>query len=164
MTVSVGDPFPWKADKTYVDARPPWAEVALIRGTTAALTPVAASGPAGSELYNTSKVTRSKLDLSRATQVRICALVIANGNVAGVNWVLEYATAEAATWSSSTGRASTGASLTMGTGTTGVIRDSGWVNLPIGARIDNCYLAMVNGTTAVGTTAPTIGWMSLYFR
>lgn len=142
----------------------PWVEVPLILGTTAALTPVAASAAAGVELYATSKVTRNKLDLSWATQVRLAGMVIANGNVAGVNWQLQYATAEASTWSSSTGRADAGAGITLGAGTTGVIRDSGWQTLAVGARIDNCFIAMVNGTTAQGTTAPTIGSLSVFFR
>lgn len=142
----------------------PWVEVPLILGTTAALTPVAASAAAGVELYSTAKATRNKLDLSWATEVRLVGMVIANGNVAGVNWVLQYATAEASTWASGTGVAATGAALTLGTGTTGVLRDSGWVSLAAGARIDNCFLAMVNGSTAQGTTAPTIGSLSVFFR
>lgn len=142
----------------------PWVEVPLILATTAALTPVAASAAAGVELYGTAKATRNKLDLSWATEVRLVALVVANGNVAGVNWKLQYATAENATWASSTGVADAGSAITLGTGTAGVLRDSGWGSLAAGARIDNCYLAMVNGTTAQGTTAPTIGSLSVFFR
>ena len=142
----------------------PWVEVPLLLGTTAALTPVAASAAAGVELYTTTKATRNKLDLSWASEVRLVALVIANGNVAGVNWKLQYATADASTWASGTGVADAGVSLTLGAGTTGVLRDSGWVSLAAGAKIDSCYIAMVNGTTAQGTTAPTVGSMSAFFR
>lgn len=40
-------------------------------------------------------------------------------------------------------------------------RDSGWVNLPAGAKIDPCYLTVVVGAVA---TAPTIGSLRVYFR
>lgn len=146
----------WRADHTFT----PFVRT-LIGGTTAALTPAAASAASGTELYATSKVTRLEEDLRYATQVRLVALVVANGNVAGVTWDLHYRTTDASTWSGST---TTGCTVAVGTGTTGTLRDSGWVTLPAGAQVDPCYLAVLVGATAQGTTAPTIGSLRLYVR
>ena len=135
--------------------------VVLIAGTTAALTPAAASAAAGTELYAVSKTCRLKESLDGATQVRLVALVIANGNVGGVTWDLVYRTTDASAWSGGT---ATGCTIPIGTGTVGTLRDSGWVNLPAGAKIDPCYLTVVVGAVAQGTTAPTIGSLRVYFR
>lgn len=146
----------WRADHQF----PPF-ERTLIAGTTAALTPAAASAAAGTELYGTSKVCRLEEDLRYATQVKLVALVIANGNVAGVTWDLRYRTTDASAWSGST---TTGCTVPVGTGTTGTLRDSGWVNLPPGAQVDPVYLSVVVGATAQGTTAPTVGSLRLFVR
>ncbi len=146
----------WRASHTAPDF-----ERGLILGTTAALTPAAASAAAGTELYSTSKVCRVVEDLRYVTQVRMTALVIATGNVSGVTWDLQYRTTDASSWSGGT---TTGCSLAIGTATAGVLRDTGWVSLPGGAQIATCYLSVVVGSTAQGTTAPTVGSLRLYFR
>lgn len=147
----------WRADHTFTPF-----ERTLIAGTTAALTPAAASAASGTELYATSKVTRLKEDLQYATQVRLVALVVANGNVAGGSYKLQYKTADASTWSGGT---DVGCEVVVGStgGGTGLLHDSGWVTLPAGAQVDPCYLAVVVGT-ALGTTAPTVGSLRLYVR
>jgi hypothetical protein len=140
-------------------------EVPLILGTTAALTPAANNAASGTELYATSKVTRNKVDLANYTSVRMVCLVVATGNAAGGSYKLQYATAENATWASSTGLADTGCEVVVGSngGGAGVLHDSGWVSLPSGAKIANCYLAAVVGT-AMGSTAATIGSLSVFFK
>lgn len=147
----------WRADHTF----PPFVRT-LIGGTTAALTPAAVLSASGTELYSTSKVTRLEEDLRYATQVRLVALVIANGNVAGASYKLQYKTADASTWSGGT---DVGCEVVVGAtgGGTGLLHDSGWATLPAGAQVDPCYLAVVVGT-ALGTTAPTVGSLRLYVR
>jgi hypothetical protein len=137
---------------------------ALLVATTAVMTPLAASAAAG-ELFAAVKSTRRKLDLSMCTQARLTAEVIATGNVAGLGWKLQYATAENATWASSTGVADAGPTVVVGTtgGAAGVTHDSGWVDLPSGAKIADCFLAVVSNA-ATGTTAPTIGSLILQVR
>ena len=139
-------------------------ELCLIAGTTAALTPAAPSATANTELYTASKVTRRKVDLTNATQARLCAVVLATGNVAGASFKLSYATTEASTWASGTGVADAGPVCVVGAngGAAGVIHDSGWVNLPAGARTNVTVAALVG--TALGTTAPTVGSLTAYFR
>lgn len=132
-----------------------------------AITPAAVSSAIGVELLATSKATRNKLDLSQFTQARLVATVIATGNVATAAYKLSYATAENTTWASGTGVADAigAAPLVVGAngGGAGVIHDSGWVNLAAGAKIDNCYIALLVGV-ALGTTAPTVGSITAYFR
>ena len=146
----------WREDHDHVPF-----EIALIRGTTAALTPAAASAAANVEIYATSKVCRQVLDLSTATEARLVAQVIATGNAAGASFKLSYATTQASTWSGS----DAGPVVIVGStgGAAGVLHDSGWTALAAGAKVDNCYLAVLVGT-ALSTTAPTIGSLSVYFR
>lgn len=137
----------------------------LIIGTTAALTPAAASAATNTELYATAKTCRRKLDLASATQARLVGMVIANGNDANAAYKLSYCTTEASTWSSGTGVANAGPSLVVGSagGGAGVLHDTGWVTLTPAARIANCYLTLLVGS-AIGTTPPTVGSVSCYFR
>ena len=146
----------WRADHQHVPF-----EVTLIAGTTAALTPAAASAASNTEIYSTSKACRTTIDLSQATQARLVALVITTGNVAGASYKLQYATSDASTWSGT----DAGVEVVLGTtgGSTGILHDSGWQNLAGGAIVDNCRLAVVVGT-ALGTTPPTIGSLRLYIR
>ena len=147
----------WRADHLHVPF-----EVPLILSTTnAALTPAAASAAVNTELFATSKVCRTLLDLSQATQARMTAMVIATGNAAGAAWKMSYMTTNAATWAGT----DMGPSLVVGAngGGAGVFHDSGWVNLAAGAKIDNCYWTVLVGV-AQGTTAPTIGSLQVYFR
>lgn len=147
----------WRADHTF----PPFTRP-LILGTTVVLTPAAAFSASGTELYATSKVCRMKEDLRYASQVKLVALVIATGNVAGASYKLQYRAADASSWSGGT---DVGCEVIVGStgGGTGLLHDSGWVDVPAGAQIDPCYLTVVVGT-ALGTTAPTIGSLRLYVR
>ena len=135
--------------------------VALIRGTTAALTPAAASAAANVELYSTSKTCRQRIDLSTATEARLVAQVIATGNAAGASYKLSFSATQASTWSG----ADAGPVVVVGSngGAAGVLHDSGWTALASGAKIDNCYLTVLVGT-ALSTTAATIGSLTVYFR
>lgn len=147
----------WRADHTFTPF-----ERTLIAGTTAALTPAAASATSGTELYATSKACRLKEDLRYASQVKLVALVITNGNVAGASYKLQYRTTDASSW---TGGTDVGCEVIVGStgGGAGLLHDSGWVNVPAGAQVDPCYLTVVVGT-ALGTTAPTVGSLQLYVR
>lgn len=135
-------------------------EVAMFKANTATA-PAAASAAANTEAFSTGKCCRVKTDLSTATQARLQAVVIANGNVAGASLKLSYSTSEASTWSGS----DAGPVVVLGStgGGTGIIHDSGWTNLAAGAIVDNCFLTCLVGT-AFGTTAPTIGTLSVFFR
>lgn len=146
----------WRADHSHV----PFS-IEMILGQNVALTPAAASATANTELHSTAKSCRNKIDLSVATQARLVGMVLATGNVAGGSFKLSYAAAEAATWSGT----DAGPVLVCGTngGVAGIIHDSGWVNLAAGAKIDNCFLTLLVGT-ALGTTAPTVGFVTCLFR
>lgn len=150
----------WLDDHTHV----PFS-VELIIGQNAALTPAAASAAANTELHATAKSCRNKIDLSAATEARLVGMVIATGNVVGASFKLSYCTVEAATWSGGTGVADAGPALVVGTngGAAGVMHDTGWVSLAAGARIDSCNITLLVGT-ALGTTAPTVGFVTAYFR
>ena len=143
----------WRSDHLHVPF-----EVALFLGS-AATAPAAASAAVGVEAFSASKCTRNKIDLSQARSVRFVATVIANGNNATAAIKLQYATTEAATWSGT----DAGASIVLGTGTAGVTRDSGWQTLAAGAQVDNVVIAAVVAS-AFGTTAPTVGQLTVFFK
>ena len=128
---------------------------------TSATAPAAASAAANVELFSSAKPTRNLIDLSQATQVRLVAMVLANGGTPASSVKLQYVAkaSEASTWAG----ADAGASVTLGTGTVGITRDSGWQTLAVGARIDNCVIAATVGT-AFGSTAPTVGALTAFFR
>ena len=150
----------WRADHVHV----PFS-VEMIIGQNTALTPAAASAAANVELHATAKSCRNKVDLSQATQARLVAMVIATGNTAAASYKLSYCTAENSTWASGTGVADAVPVVTVGTtgGGAGVLHDSGWTNLAAGAKIDNCFLTLLVGT-ALGTTAPTVGAVTLFIK
>lgn len=135
-------------------------EVAMVL-LTAATAPAAASAAANVEAFSAAKTTRNRIDLANATQARLVAMVIATGNAAGASLKLSYMTTEAATWSGT----DAGPVCVLGTtgGAAGVLHDSGWVNLPAGAKVDNATVAALVGT-AFGSTAPTIGSLTAFFR
>lgn len=146
----------WRDDHTHIPF-----EVLVWSGITAtALAP--ASAAANAELMAATRGTRRVLDLSQATQFRMTALVVANGNAALAAWKLSYMTTSAATWSN-TNAALVGGDLLVGTGTVNTIRDTGWVDLASGARINDCRIAVVV-SVAMGSTAPTVGNLVLHFR
>lgn len=147
----------WRADHLHVPF-----EIAMYIGS-AATAAAAASAAIGTECLVASKCTRNRIDLSQATQVRFVAMVIANGNATGAAIKLQTATTEAATWASSTGIVDAGASIVLGTGTAGTLRDSGWQTLNASSRVDNVTLAAIV-SVAFGTTAPTIGSLTVLFR
>lgn len=152
----------WRADHVHV---PFSIEMILAQNTV--LTPAAGSAAVNTELHATAKSCRNKIDLSNASQARLVAQVIATGNAAGAAYKLSYATADASTWSSGTGVADAIGTnpLIVGSngGGAGVIHDSGWVNLAAGAKIDNCFVTLLVGV-ALGSTAPTVGFVTCYFR
>lgn len=126
---------------------------------TAATAPAAVSAAANVELFSAAKSTRSKVDLANATQIRLVALVVANGNAATAAIKVSYMTTEAATWAGT----DTGCSIVLGTGAAGMTRDSGWVNLPAGAKAANVTLAGLV-SVAFGSTAPTVGSLMVYVK
>jgi hypothetical protein len=134
-------------------------DVTLVQAVNAAVTPAAASAAANVELHATGKSTRRLLDLTGCTEARLNALVIATGNAAGASYKLSYMTTSAATWAGT----DSGLSLVMGGGTAGAMRSSGWVALPSGMQIADCHVALLVGV-AIGTTAPTVGSVTLQVR
>lgn len=138
----------------------------ILSTTNAYLTPAAASATTNTELFATARSTRNKIDLAGATQARLIAGVGVLSNVAGSNFKLSYATAENATWTSGTGVADAGPSVVVGStgGVLNTLHDSGWTALAAGARINDCYVAMLVGATAMGTTPATISFITAYFR
>ena len=135
-------------------------EVALLlaQGNTPLGPP--ASSALNSELFPAAKPTRNLVDLSQARFVRLVGMVIANGNVATATAKLQYMTTSAATWAGT----DAGPSIPVGTGTAGTMRDSGWLALAAGAQIDSCHIACVVGVAAYGTTPPTFGSLTAFFR
>jgi hypothetical protein len=146
----------WSADHVHVPF-----EVALLlaNGNTPHVPP--ASVAAGTELFSTAKPTRNLIDLAQATQVRFTAMVTANGNATGAAVKLQYRpkATEAATWTGT----DAGPTIVLGTGTVGIMRESGWVTLAAGARVADCVIAAVV-SVAFGTTSPSIGSLTAYFR
>jgi hypothetical protein len=126
---------------------------------TAATAPAAASAAVNIECWVAPKATRRRVDLANATQIRLVALVVANGNAAGAAIKVSYMTTIAATWAGT----DTGCVLVLGTGTAGALRDSGWVSLAAGARVNDVSLAALVAV-AFGTTAPTLGSLTAYVR
>lgn len=150
----------WLDDHTHV----PFS-VEMILGQNAYLTPAAASAATGVELHATARSCRNKVDLSAATECRLVAGVGTLSSTAGSSFKLSYCTVENATWASGTGVADAGPALVVGStgGVANTIHDSGWVSLAAGARIDSCFLTLLVGT-ALGTTAPTVSFVTAYFR
>lgn len=145
----------WRAQHLHI---PFEATMVLLTTATA---PAAASATANTETFSAAKLTRTKIDLSQATQARLVGMVIAAGNVAGASLKLSYMTTEAATWAGT----DAGPVCVLGTtgGVAGVLHDSGWTTLAAGARVDNCTVAALVGT-AFGTTAPTISSLYVLFK
>lgn len=133
-------------------------DVTLVNAINVAVSPAAASAAANVELYATGKSLRRRLDLTQATQVRLTALIVALGNAAGAAYKLSYMTTSASVWAGT----DSGCSLIMGAGTAGAMKDSGWVSIPAGMKVD-VYTTVLVGV-AMGTTPPTIGSLSLQYR
>lgn len=146
----------WRGDHLHV----PY-EIPMVLGTTAAVAIAAASATANTEILATARPTRNLVDMSQARQGRLVAMVTNIGNVAGASIKLSYMTTNAATWAGS----DAGPVVVLGStgGVVNALHDSGWTNLAAGAQIDNCYIAILVGT-AFGTTAPTLGSLSLFLR
>lgn len=152
----------WRGEHNFV----PFSIEMILSTTNAYLTPAAASATTNTELFATARSTRNKIDLLYAVEARLIAGVGVLSTTAGSNYKLSYATAENATWASGTGVADAGPSVVVGStgGVLNTLHDSGWVTLAAGARINNCYLALLVGSTAMGTTAATISFITCYFR
>lgn len=149
----------WRSDHDHVPF-----EIAMFLGS-AAVAAAAASAAAGTEVIVATKCTRNRLDLSQASQARLVCMPIATGNAAGAAIKLQTVTTENATWGSGTGLTDAGPAVVLGSngGAAGVLRDSGWVNLAAGSKVDNVTIAAVV-SVAFGTTAPTIGSLTVLFR
>lgn len=145
----------WRGDHLHVPF-----EATMVLLTTAAI-PAPVSSAANVEAFSAAKLTRTKIDLSQATQARLVAMVIATGNAVGASLKLSYMTTEAATWAGT----DAGPVCVLGTngGVAGVLHDSGWTTLAAGARVDNVTIAALVGT-AFGTTAPTISSLYVLFK
>ena len=51
----------------------------------------------------------------------------------------------------------------LGTGTAGILFDTGWLALASGAQVDNLNIA-ISVAVAFGTTAPSFGGISVFFK
>jgi hypothetical protein len=135
-------------------------EVALLlaNGNTPHVGP--ANSAVNTELFPTAKPTRNLIDLAAAREVRLVAMVTALGNLATAAIKLQYtASQDAATWAGT----DAGVSLVLGSGTAGVLRDSGWQPLAAGAQVDSCRVAAVI-SAAFGSTGPSLGSLTAFFR
>lgn len=146
----------WRADHNHVPFELPLLVTAntVLAGT--------ASAAAGTEMWTTSKPTRNIVDLSNGSQYRLVAMVTALGSATTAAIKMQYMTTSAATWAG-TDLAATTSNLVVGTGTAGTLFDGGWVNLATAAKVDNLYIALTVGV-AFGTTAPSFGAASIFFR
>lgn len=147
----------WNADHVHV----PFEVAMFLAAGNAGVAGVAGSA-AGAELWPSGKPTRNKIDLATADECRLVAMVTALGNATGAAIKLTYMTTNVATWAG-TDMASSTPNLVVGTGTAGTIFDTGWRPMAAGAMVDNLYIA---GSVAVafGTTAPSFGSITAYFR
>lgn len=136
----------------------PVYNIDLITTANAAVTPAAASAGANIELYATGKSTRRRIDFSQVDEVRLTSLVITNGNATGASWKLSYMTTMDSTWAGT----NSGATIVLGTGTAGALRAGSWVAIPAGMKADVALAVLVD--VAMGSTAPTIGSLSLQYR
>jgi hypothetical protein len=121
-----------------------------------------ASAAANAEMWSTSKTTRNKIDLLYATQFRLVAMVTALGSATTAGIKMQYMTTNAATWAG-TDMGATVNSLVVGTGTAGTMFDLGWQNLAAGAIANDLYIALAV-SVAFGTTAPSFGCASVFFK
>src|SRR3954469_3273472 len=101
-------------------------------------------------------------DLSQASQIRIVAAVGTNASASSLLRV-DYAT-NGITQSAWATALATYTGMPLNTGTTGVLRDSGWVDLAAAAKIDNAVLRLVQVNAATLTTAPNIRSVQYLFR
>lgn len=109
-------------------------------------------------------LARVMADLGRATQMRLVIgqkIIGAGGTTSEAR--VQYATngATQTTWADAN---ASGSGINLQTGTANTLRESGWVNLVAGARIDGAYLRWVIVTTGTVTTAPTFAKAEVYFR
>lgn len=146
----------WRADHVHVPF-----EVPLFLAQNAGVAGVA-SAAANAEMWPTGKPTRNKVDLSQASQFRLVAMVTALGNAPTAAVKMQYMTTNAATWAG-TDMAASGGSLVVGAGTAGTLFDLGWTNMIAGSIINDCYIALAV-SVALGTTAPSFGGVSVFFR
>lgn len=146
------------ATKDYVDGRSITVDLVTLTTYTA---PAPAASVINTEVFSTSRVARTKIDLDYCTQGRMIVGVGATGNVATAAIKLSYSTTQAATWSGT----DSGIATVLGTngGAGNLINDSGWVSLPSGMKVANIYTAILV-SVAFGTTAPTINFIRLYFK
>lgn len=143
----------WRADHVHVPF-----EVCMVV-LTSATNPAAASATVNTELFSAAKTTRNKIDLSQATQARIVAMPIALGSSTTAAIKLSYMITEASTWSGT----DAGPTCVLGNGTAGTLHDGGWTNLATAAKADNMNIALLV-SVAFGSTAPTVGNISVFFR
>lgn len=109
-------------------------------------------------------MSRILADLSTATQMRLIIGQRALG-VGGTTCTarLQYAT-NGATQTAWADAQNTGTGVSLIGGTANLVRESGWVNLVTGAKIDTCYMRLAIVTTGTVTTAPTISFAEVEFR
>ena len=126
-------------------------------GTAIGLT-ASTAGPA--EVSGTARQTRTIVDLSQATECRVIAMVNVLGNSTTAYVRADYrTTADPATWAS-TGALST--NTIIGTGTANTLHVGTWQAIPAAARIADCYVAAMFGSTS--TTQPTVSSIVLQVR
>lgn len=146
----------WNADHLSIPF-----EVCLLTTANVALAGTA-SATAGTEMWTTSKPTRNRIDLSVASQFRLVVTVTALGSATTAGVKVQYMTTNAATWAGTDIGATTN-SLVVGSGTAGTVFDLGWQTLAAGAQVDNLYIALAV-SVAFGTTAPSFGGASVFFK
>lgn len=147
----------WNDDHSHIPF-----EVAMFLAAGNAGVAGVASAAANAEMWSTGKPTRNMIDLSQCTEARLTAVVTALGNATGAAIKLGFMTTNVAAWSN-TDLASSGGIMTVGTGTAGTMFNTGWFPVAALARVDSCIVACVV-STAFGTTAPSFGNITAWFR
>ena len=105
-----------------------------------------------------------KLDLNGVSQVRLTGRVTtASASVNSPKLQLRYATAFTTTPASILQLGESSVEISMFTGTTTDIQDSGWINLKAAARIPNCYLMLMN-IGGDGAADPVVNQVIAAFR
>lgn len=106
---------------------------------------------------------RALVDLSQATQMRLVVgqKVLSTAGTGSIQ--LQYSTngATQTAWAAADGASGL---VSMLGGTANTIKESGWVNLAAGAKIDNCYLRVVTVITAAVSPAATYSFVDVLFR
>jgi hypothetical protein len=117
---------------------------------------------AAEDFLGTSVRHVTKLDLASYTQVRFVVRRMATAAAAGSPVLtLKYGTTDPPAAFSAANWTTTGCVVSLTP--TNQTLDTGWVSMPAGMKINNCYVA-VTQQGGDGTQAPVVGSVRAYFR